>query len=380
MFDPLNEKRNALILHYAANGMPKYYDALSGLCGDTEELILRIRERDRSLCDEIPERVRKRLTEASAEAFTDLLFEQLERMGVDVVVKGTPEYPELLNEIDLAPNLLFVKGKLPERPELPIAVVGSRKSTEYGRQIAETLSFGLREAGALIVSGMAYGIDSCAARGALSSKREGVPTVAVLGTGIDVIYPAENRSLYEQIAERGAVISEFWPGTQARRDTFPTRNRIMSGMSKGVLVVEAGEHSGTIHTVGYAHDQGREVFAVPGRLTDVMSIGTNRLIREGAAKPVFCVEDILEEFLSLSELAQPQKPERMALSSLDETSRRIVAALLSGEMDVDSLQEHTGLPVALLNAKLTVLSFSGVIDQLPGKVFALNAQKIDTES
>lgn len=380
MFDPFDEKKHALVLHYAVSGMTKYYDALRDRFPDPEEMYERNRKGDSEFVQQVPEKIRRRLSEAAQPGFTEELFEKMDRIGCDVVVKGKEGYPLLLNEIDIAPNLLFVRGSLPENPVLPIAVIGSRKNTAYGRQVAETFSFGLCEQGALIVSGMAYGIDSAAAAGALESQRPGCKTIAVLGTGIDVIYPAENRSLYERIISEGAVVTEFWLGTNAKKENFPIRNRIMSGLSKGVLVVEAGEHSGTRHTVDYAHDQGREVFAVPGRITDLMSVGTNRMIRMGEAKPAFCIEDILEEFPGCRETAESPRNEKLSLSVFDAEQQRIIMELSRGELDADSLQEQTGMPVSMLNAKLTMLVFSGILRQIPGRVFSLDASKIDLGS
>ena len=174
----------------------------------------------------------------------------MDRRGVTVLLRDSEGYPALLSEIHDPPEALFVRGRLDADPLLPIAVIGARKSTEYGRGIARTFSRALAEQGATIVSGMASGIDAEAARGALEAGTRQLPTVAVLGSGIDVVYPKENEALYAEISERGAVVSEFWPGTRPSRENFPVRNRIMSGLSRGVVVVEAGERSGTSITAG----------------------------------------------------------------------------------------------------------------------------------
>lgn len=379
MFDPFNVKRNALLVHYAVNGSPKQYRMLTERFPDGDELFELAQKGSRELYDGLTDAISERLKLASAEGFMERLFDRLDELEADVVVKEDAFYPELLKEIDLAPNLLFTRGKLPENPLLPIAMVGSRKSTKYGRDIAEMFSYALREKGALLVSGMASGIDSCAARGALRSEREGTATVAVLGTGVDVIYPAENRGLYEEIIERGAVVSELWPGTHGSKDSFPTRNRIISGMSKGLIVVEAAEHSGTTITAGFAHDQGREVFAVPGRITDVMSVGTNRMIQRGEAKPVFCIEDVLIEFPEMADMeaGAKKKPKKVCLRELSDIQRKVCLALAEGETDADTLSEKTQLPIASLNANLTALTFSGIVIAHPGRIFALDAGKID---
>ena len=197
--------------------------------------------------------------------------------------------------------------------------------------------------------------------------------IAVLGCGVDVVYPSSNEKLYDAIRERGALVSEFLPGTRPDRIHFPIRNRVMSGMANGTLVIEAAERSGTSITVSYAHDQGREVFAIPGRIGDVMSVGPNAMIAHGEAKPVFSAEDILSEFSCLHVAAETRPAaKRVAISSLSQPQQSICRLLEQGEMNFDELCETLGLPIGTLNSCLTELQFLGIMKQLPGRWYVLD--------
>jgi DNA processing protein len=315
----------------------------------------------------VPEKQGEKLISAlrtkACERDVDAIIEGLDRGGFTAVTRDSSDYPLLLREIFDPPTVLFVKGSLRPDLKLPIAVIGSRKCTDYGREMADFFGFELAENGACVISGMALGCDSVAAKAALRSNKE-YPTVAVLGSGIDVIYPSSNAKLYSEIAERGAVISEYRPGVSPTRESFPQRNRLISGLSKGVLVIEAAKKSGTSITVGFAHDQGRDVFAVPGRLTDISSAGTNELIKSGAAKAVFGVDDVIYEYGVF--LADPPMPgKRFDGTGLSPEQKRICEALLKGEKTVDILCEITGLSVQNVNTCLTELELSGIIKQLP---------------
>ncbi|MEL7609832.1 MAG: DNA-processing protein DprA [Bacillota bacterium] len=293
----------------------------------------------------------------------------LRTRSIEAIPITDPRYPTLLKEIYDPPSVLFVRGELRPEVTLPLAMVGARTCTQYGREVAGALAGALCEAGACIVSGLAHGIDSIGALAALSVESNDYPTVAVLGCGVDVVYPKEQQRLYEQIARRGAVISEFFPGTRPYASNFPMRNRIISGLSRGVIVVEAGEKSGALITANCALEQGRDVYSVPGRITDSMSLGTNRMIREGSAKPVFTVNDILEEYGYSLEY----RPIRAAvdLSALDPGQKTIVELLKADARSFDELCELTGIGAAELNSTLTSLEFSEIIKQLPGRVYCL---------
>ena len=324
------------------------------------------------LPERTPDRNAAALYDKCSDGYIDLVLESLMKKGVRLVTRDSACYPELLREIYDPPILLYVKGRLPERLETPIAVIGSRKSSDYGRQMARLFGKALAESGACVVSGMALGCDSEAAWGALEADNASCPTVAVLGSGVDVVYPPTARRLYDAIAERGAVISEQKPGTSPSRSSFPQRNRIISGISKGVLVVEAGEKSGTRITVDFALDQGREVFAVPAKLTDMTSAGSNALIKNGEAKPVFGVDDILSEFGTFTSKADIQVKMR-AKPKLPPDQLRLYDLLLLGEKDRDELSELTGRSVSEINVLLTEMELSGIVRQLPNGEYALCA-------
>ncbi len=319
------------------------------------------------------ERVRTRLSEAAKPGFLDAFLEQLESKHIDFTYPGKRNYPTLLNEIKDPPSVLYYIGRIEPDPELSIAIVGSRHPTKYGLEMAKRFGAELANAGALIVSGMAEGVDAAAARGALDNANRECATVAVLGCGVDVVYPHSNEKLYDEIVARGAVVSEFLPGTRPDRFHFPIRNRVMSALAHGTLVIEAAERSGTSITVSCAHDQGREVFAIPGRIGDVMSVGPNAMIAHGEAKPVFSAEDILSEFACLHVAAEP-RPEvkRVAFSSLSQPQQAICRLLEQGEMSFDELCETLGLPIGTLNSCLTELQFLGIMKQLPGRWYVLD--------
>ena len=310
----------------------------------------------------------EKLCASANERFLNGCFKRLLELDVSAAALESPEYPVLLKEIYDPPPVLYYRGTLLAEPALPIAVVGSRTPTEYGRKMAHALSHTLSESGACIISGLAYGVDCIAALGALAAEDNPYPTIAVLGCGADVIYPAANRDVYEKIVARGAVVSEFLPGTKAFSSNFPMRNRIISGLSRGVLVVEAAAKSGTLITVDCALEQGRDVFALPGRVTDEKSSGTNALLREGQAKFTVSAEDILEEYGGMHAVKARAVPEPEDLPLEQALIRRL---LLASERSFDELCELTGLSVPLLNSSLTEMEFSGIIKQSPGRVYSI---------
>ncbi|HOA55445.1 MAG: DNA-processing protein DprA [Acetivibrionales bacterium] len=307
------------------------------------------------------------LTDKTARGHAERAFESLKRCDADVITIYDSSYPELLKHIDDPPLALYCRGRL-ENDSVYIAVVGSRRATWYGLDMAKRLSREMAKHGVTIVSGMARGVDSHAHRGALES---GCRTVAVLGCGIDTVYPPENRGLMDEIIKHGAVISEFLPGTEPARYNFPARNRIISGISLGVTVVEAGEKSGSLITADYALEQGREVFAVPGNINSYNSTGTNKLIREGA-KIVTGVGDILDE-LKIGHNSQKsyndvKKTELMKLSRDEKT---IAQRLLNGPVHLDVISRECGMSVQMTSSILLMLELSGFVEQLPGNYYKL---------
>jgi len=282
---------------------------------------------------------------------------------LSVYVLEDAEYPSQLKSIYDPPPVLYCKGQLPKPDQALISIVGSRRASRYGLQMAEKIAYDLALAGVGIVSGLARGIDTAAHRGAL--KANGY-TLGVLGSGVDVVYPPENKGLVQQMQEQGAVISEYPLGTYPLAGNFPARNRIISGLSQGVLVIEAGSRSGALITVDFALEQGRDVFALPGNINSPFSQGTNQLLKEGA-KLVTSAEDILEELNLACRNHTPQtQPQAI---QLDFFETQIYNALEDGEKQLEELVRITGLDAGRISAMLTMLEIKGIIKQLPGKIF-----------
>ncbi|OPL19110.1 MAG: hypothetical protein AVO35_12170 [Candidatus Aegiribacteria sp. MLS_C] len=294
----------------------------------------------------------------------DASVEKASKLGMGAVVYGGDEYPEILSEIPDPPAVLFHLGDLEGFLGMPaIAVIGSRRCTAYGRKVARTLSADFADAGVAVVSGLARGIDGEAHRGAMDA---GGVTMAVLGSGLDVIYPPEHDRLAQRILERGVLLSEYPPGTTPAKYRFPERNRLISGFSLGVVVVEAGRRSGTMITVNTALDQGREVFAVPGEVTRAFSMGTNMLLRDGAGV-VITASDVLEP-LGILPVDGTAPEGRMPES---ETGRVIVGLLSEETLHFDSILRMSGMGRALLQTELLELEMTGIVVQHPGKLYSL---------
>jgi DNA processing protein len=272
------------------------------------------------------------------------------------------EYPPGLKEIYDPPPVLYVLGTLSPRDLRGVAVVGSRNPTTYGRIAAEKLSFGLGKLGVTVVSGLARGVDSAAHQGVLAA---GGRTVGVLGCGIDRVYPPENADLFARVAAQGAVLSEFPLSTPPDSDHFPIRNRIISGISLGVVVVEATLRSGSLITARFALEQGREVYALPGNVDSARSEGTNRLIKQGA-KLVMKAEDIVEEILPQLRQAPPPEPPKLSLPPDEE---KILSLLGREAQHIDAVAGRSGWPIGRVSAVLLSLEIAGHVKQLPGMRF-----------
>jgi DNA processing protein len=291
---------------------------------------------------------------------TDERVRRAREAGVWTCGYSEPGYPEPLRELAHMPPVLFGRGRLLGSDRLAVAVVGTRVPTHYGRQVAEKLGRELGERGVTVVSGLARGIDTAAHRGALAASGR---TVAVLGCGIDVHYPPENRRLYDEIAAAGAVLTEYPPGAEPMAMNFPRRNRVVSGLSRAVVAVEAGEKSGVLNTVEWAQEQGRAVYAVPGNITSAQSAGTNRLLGDGA-RALGSVEGLLRD-LGVS-AAAPERPR----AEVSEAERPVFDFLTAEPVHVDDLCEGLGMPVGPLLSVLLGLELKGLVRQLPGKLFA----------
>lgn len=299
------------------------------------------------------------------EGFVEHQLRAVERTGAKVISLWDPEYPPLLKEVPDPPPLLFVLGDPSSLSLQGVAVVGTRSMTPYGRSVAEELVGGLVARGFAIFSGMARGIDGVAHRAALEG---GGTTVAVLGCGVDVVYPPEHRKLRDMIVRGGAVVSEFPMGTKPEAQNFPRRNRIISGLSLGTLVVEAGEESGALITAAFALEQNREVFAIPGSVRAPKSRGTNRLIQRGAAKLVMEVEDIVQE-LPAPKGEVPLRPPPSAEPELSPSEREVMERLSYEPKHIDVLSAEVGRPTPEVLAVLLSLELKGLVRQLPGAQF-----------
>lgn len=284
--------------------------------------------------------------------------------GARLVTPVDPEYPRRLLQIYDPPLALYVQGALEARDEHGVALVGSRRTSHYGLETAERLAFQLAQSGVTVISGLARGIDAAAHRGALKGQGR---TVAVLGGGLDCLFPPENAALAEQIKKQGAVISEYPMGRQPDKTTFPVRNRIVSGLSQGVTVVEADVASGAMITAHQALDQGRTVFAVPGRVDSFGARGPHKLIKNGA-RLVESVEDILEELGSLLPArARPSDPEGIRIPLTAAESALVSILRGEGESELDGLIRQSGKSASEVSALLLGLEMKRVVKMLPGQ-------------
>lgn len=301
--------------------------------------------------------------------FEDIANDELLRLnsrGGDIITIWDDDFPVLLSKIYDPPILLYVLGEITEQDYYSLAVVGTRVPTNYGKLMTEKLVTDISEKGLTVVSGLARGIDTTAHTAALKA---GGRTIAVLGCGVDKYYPPENRKFYEEIPRAGAVISEYELGTQPDAVNFPRRNRIISGLSLGTLVIETRENGGAMQTANFALEQNREIFALPGNVNVFQSEGTNRLIKESKAKLVQTADDIYEE---LSQKIQPllNKESRMKpKADLNMFQEKILTALGTEQMHIDLIAKKTGLSTPDCLFHLLSLEMEGLVKQLPGTNF-----------
>jgi DNA processing protein len=312
--------------------------------------------RDFGLSDPVAERF---IAAANDPLKTEL--DLIAALGIRVLPYTHPDYPPPLAEIYDPPVVLFLRGELSAADAFSIGIVGSRRATAYGRDVAERLARELAEVGFTIVSGLARGVDTAAHAGALSA---GGRTVGVLGCGVDIAYPASNRGLIERMAKEGAVLSEFAPGTTPDAWRFPARNRIISGLSKGVLIIESPENSGAMITINYALEQGREVFAVPGNVETGLNAGCHRLLREGACL-VEKAQDVLEAF---GMAALKPKADAPAVD-LSPDEQRLLDLVGFSQKHADDLIAESGLAPAQVNAALMMLELNGRVKKLEGGLY-----------
>ncbi len=293
---------------------------------------------------------------------------QIEKLRWDFLFSDEDEYPHLLKKIHSSPPLIFCTGQPLDNNDRMIAIVGTRRATDSGRHIAYQLANSLASDGIVVVSGMAEGIDSSAHAGALEA---GGKTIAVWGSSLDHVFPTSNKSLAERIKESGTIISEYLPGTRPDKTTFPSRNRIISGMSEGIIVVEAGQKSGALITASLALEQGREVFAVPGSPMSKASIGTNQLIKEGASL-VTSVEDIYSSLPTLKGTVISKrfvKPPDMT-----DVEEQLLELISSEPIQLDQLSRTANLSIGELSQLLLALELKGIVREISGKRFMLSEE------
>lgn len=292
---------------------------------------------------------------------------RLRRGGVETITWHDARYPRSLRQIPYAPPFFFLKGSLLPEDECAVALVGTRQPTAYGRRVAAQLATELARRGITVISGLARGIDTIAQRAVVTA---GGRTLGILGCGLDFVYPPENKDLYRQVVAQGALITEFPLGTPPEAHNFPIRNRLISGLARAVVIIEAGDQSGALITANYALEQGREVLAVPGPIDSPASVGTNRLLQQGA-KPLLSLADLLEE------LGARTKTESQKVLDVPGARTREVdplVELLSTEpQHLDEIIAASGQSAAVVLSRLTFLELQGLIRELPGKFYVLAA-------
>ena len=307
----------------------------------------------------LPTAIVENLVKLRESVSLDLVWDRIQSQNIQVVVTGDAQYPVRLKEIQNAPPVLYFRGTLENEDEWSVAVVGTRRITAYGRQVAERIAAKLASNGITVISGLALGVDTIAHQSSLDA---GGRTIAVLGCGVDRIYPPRNRKLAEQLISHGALISDYAPGTPPEASNFPPRNRIISGLSLATVVVEAGEKSGALITADFAVEQGREVFAVPGNIFSPQSRGPNRLIQNGA-HPLLDPQDILDH-LDLQHIAA-QSEARVILPS-NAAEAQMFEILGHEPLHVDEIRAQTEMPIEEVTATLALMELKGMVQQVGG--------------
>jgi DNA processing protein len=289
----------------------------------------------------------------------DQVWEKIESQGIKILTWQDEAYPTRLKEIDQPPPVMYIRGEYLQDDLFAVAIVGTRRVTPYGRQVTEELASYLASNGITVISGLARGVDAVAHHAALKA---GGRTIGILGSGVDKIYPPEHKNLAEQMIERGAIISDYVPGTPPEASNFPPRNRIISGLSLAVVVIEAGETSGALITAEFAAEQGREIFSVPGSIFAPQSKGTNKLIQNGAL-PLLSVNDLMQA-LDFNRIGE-HKTARKILPA-DETEARLLNVLSNDPMHVDEIRNQTDLPIEKVSATLALMELKGMVRQFGG--------------
>jgi len=301
----------------------------------------------------------ERVLQIRASLDLERYMSKLGAQGIHILTWDDELYPRRLKEIDQPPPVLYMRGGLKPEDFWSVAVVGTRRISAYGRQVTDELAMFLANNGVTVISGLARGVDAVAHQSALKA---GGRTIAVLGCGVDRIYPPENTQIAEKIMASGAILSDYAPGTPPDASNFPPRNRIISGLSMATVVVEAGQTSGSLITAQFAADQGREVFAVPGNILAPQSKGTNRLIADGA-HPMLSVQDLLD-ILDLRLVTEQREVHKILPSN--ETEEKLLRVLSHEPLHMDDIRNQTGLPIERVSATLVMMELKGLVKQVGG--------------
>src|SRR5688572_7717093 len=304
-------------------------------------------------------KVIERVIQARENVDLEKVWEKIEKQGIKILTWEDEAYPQRLKEIDQPPPVLYIRGEYLPDDLFAVAIVGTRRATPYGRQITEELAAFLAVNGMTVISGLARGVDAIAHQTAL---RAGGRTIGILGSGVDKIYPPEHRALADQMMQRGAIISDYAVGTPPDASNFPPRNRIISGLSLAVVVIEAAETSGALITAEFAAEQGREIFAVPGSILAPQSKGTNKLIQNGVL-PLLTPDDLMQA-LDLTRMGE-QKAARNMIPA-DATEARLMNVLSSEPLHVDEIRNQAGLPIEKISATLALMELKGMVRQVGG--------------
>ncbi len=359
--------RDTLIWLNSIQGVTvKVIEKLENYYGNLENIWLGSNN-DMNKIKSISEKTRLEIISKKDKTYFDNMIENIKKNDVKVLTIMDEEFPEKLKYIYNSPKVLYVKGDMLKRQERLIGIVGARKATAYGKHITNKLTNELLDLGINPVSGMAKGVDT---EVHLASIKKNQRNIAVLGCGVDVVYPKSNKYIYEKIIENGSVISEFSLGTQPLKYNFPQRNRIISGLSSGVLVIEAGERSGSLITAHHAAEQGKEVFAVPGNINSIYSRGTNLLIKDGA-KIVLGVEDIIEEIREFKDIKINKQKRQVDYSKLSEDEVKIISFIEEEPIHTDLICLKTNMSISNVNSILTILEMKGIVRKLPNQLFTI---------
>jgi DNA processing protein len=301
----------------------------------------------------------ERVVQVRSDVDLENYLERVNNRGIEILTWDDIQYPPRLKEIDQPPPVLYLRGTLKSEDNWAVAVVGTRRVSTYGRQVTEEIGSFLAANGVTIISGLARGVDAIAHQSALKA---GGRTIAVLGCGVDRIYPLEHAQLAERIIANGAILSDYAMGTPPDASYFPPRNRIISGLSMATVVVEAGETSGALITAQFAVDQGREVFAVPGNILALQSKGTNKLIAQGA-HPLLSVRDLLD-VLNLTRNTEQRQSRRIIPA--DETEAKLMSVFTQEPLHMDEIRNQTGFPIERVSSTLAMMELKGLVRQIGG--------------